>query len=112
MVASNHALTAFSFIAFVVVLIPLPWHLEGWFSFDKRITMELNGMKKAWNTGTCLYMIWTAIGNFNFFVNSIAWDGNAYNKYAVWCDICKHDCRLYASLSHFCYPAQRPALSS
>jgi len=69
MVASNHALTAFSFIAFVVVLIPLPWHLE------------------AWNTGTCLYMIWTAIGNFNFFVNSIVWDGNAYNKHAVWCDI-------------------------
>jgi pheromone a factor receptor len=69
MVASNHALTAFSFIGCVISLIPLPWHLE------------------AWNTGTCLYMIWTALGNFNFFVNSIAWDGNAYNKSPVWCDI-------------------------
>jgi pheromone a factor receptor len=69
MAASNHALTAFSFIGFVLVTVPLPWHLE------------------AWNTGTCLYMIWTAIGCFNFFVNSIVWDGNAYNISPIWCDI-------------------------
>nr|UWI70536.1 pheromone receptor B2 [Pleurotus eryngii] len=59
----------FSLLAFILVLIPLPWHLQ------------------AWNSGTCLYMIWTAIGCLNYFVNSIVWHGNAIDWTPVWCDI-------------------------
>ena len=58
-------------ICFFLVLIPLPWHLQ------------------AWNTGTCMYMIWTAIALLNQFVNSIVWSDNAINWAPVWCDICK-----------------------
>ncbi|KAJ8474492.1 hypothetical protein ONZ45_g15928 [Pleurotus djamor] len=58
-----------SFITFLLVLVPLPWHFQ------------------AWNAGTCLYMIWTAIGCLNYFINSIVWHGNAINWAPVWCDI-------------------------
>ncbi|KAF8055251.1 pheromone receptor [Lyophyllum atratum] len=59
----------FSFIGFVLVLIPLPWHLQ------------------AWNSGTCLFMIWTAIGCLNLFINSIIWHNNAIDWSPLWCDI-------------------------
>nr|AAQ96346.1 pheromone receptor Rcb3 B43 [Coprinopsis cinerea] len=63
------AFPIFAFIGFVLVLIPLPWHLQ------------------AWNSGTCLYMIWTAIGCLNLFINSLIWHGNAIDWAPVWCDI-------------------------
>ncbi|TDL13806.1 fungal pheromone STE3G-protein-coupled receptor [Rickenella mellea] len=59
----------FAFICFVLVLIPLPWHLQ------------------AWNTGTCMYMIWTGVVCLIQFVNSIIWHGNAINKAPIYCDI-------------------------
>lgn len=61
--------TAFAFIGFVLVLIPLPWHLH------------------AWNAGTCLFMIWTAMGCLIHFVNSIVWADNLELHSALWCDI-------------------------
>ncbi|PPQ64993.1 hypothetical protein CVT26_015702 [Gymnopilus dilepis] len=66
---SNTAFSAFSFITFVLVCIPFPWHLE------------------AWNTGTCLYMAWTALGLLTLFINSVIWADNAINYAPVWCDI-------------------------
>ncbi|KAJ2937036.1 hypothetical protein H1R20_g62, partial [Candolleomyces eurysporus] len=69
MTASNQAYSAISFIACFLVLIPMPWHLE------------------AWNTGTVLYMSWTATSLLNFFINSIIWNGNFKNWAPVWCDI-------------------------
>lgn len=65
----NEVFTAFAFLGFLMCTIPLPWHLE------------------AWNTGTCLYMAWTAIACLNQFINSIVWNGNAINWAPVWCDI-------------------------
>ena len=59
-----------SALGFVLVLIPLPWHLE------------------AWNSGTCYYMIWTALACLNSFVNSIVWADDALNRAPIWCDIC------------------------
>ncbi|CAK5270892.1 unnamed protein product [Mycena citricolor] len=64
--------SAFSLTACIMNLIPLPWHLE------------------AWNVGTCLFMIWTAIANMIFFINSIIWRGNVHNSAPVWCDIVTH----------------------
>jgi len=49
--------------------IPMPWHIQ------------------AWNTGTCLYMMWTGLGCLNLFINSVVWNGNAINWAPVWCDI-------------------------
>ncbi|KAL5525152.1 STE3_2 [Sanghuangporus sanghuang] len=57
------------FISFVLVLIPLPWHLQ------------------AWNVGTCSFMLWTAVASLSWFVNSIVWKDNAINWAPVWCDI-------------------------
>ncbi|KAL4257006.1 G-protein coupled receptor 4 family protein [Pleurotus pulmonarius] len=65
----NYVYSIFVFISFLLVSIPFPWHLE------------------AWNTGTCLYMFWTALACLNQFVNSIVWSGNAINWAPVWCDI-------------------------
>ncbi|KAI5119268.1 hypothetical protein M0805_007270 [Coniferiporia weirii] len=59
----------FVFISFILVLIPLPWHLQ------------------AWNVGTCAYMIWTAIACLNQFINSIVWRESVINFAPVWCDI-------------------------
>ncbi|KAF8894930.1 pheromone A receptor-domain-containing protein [Gymnopilus junonius] len=69
MSASNTAFSALSFITFFLVCIPFPWHLE------------------AWNTGTCLYMAWTALGLLTLFINSVIWADNAINYAPVWCDI-------------------------
>ncbi|KAK1217037.1 a-factor receptor [Marasmius sp. AFHP31] len=65
----NEVYSVFSFLAFVLVSIPLPWHLE------------------AWNTGTCCFMIWTGLGCFNYFINSVVWHGSVSNVSPVWCDI-------------------------
>ncbi|PFH48838.1 hypothetical protein AMATHDRAFT_49183 [Amanita thiersii Skay4041] len=65
----NWIYSMFSFIGFLLVTIPFPWHLE------------------AWNTGTCLYMAWTGLACLNQFINSIIWNGNAYKRAVIWCDI-------------------------
>ncbi|EGO28761.1 hypothetical protein SERLADRAFT_406185 [Serpula lacrymans var. lacrymans S7.9] len=59
----------FAFFGFILVLIPLPWHLQ------------------AWNAGTCVYMIWAAVACLIEFVNSVVWNGSALNVAPVWCDI-------------------------
>ncbi|KAK7680857.1 hypothetical protein QCA50_016167 [Cerrena zonata] len=59
---------AFSFIGFVLVSVPLVWHLE------------------AWNVGCVLYIIWTAIGCLLQFINSLAWSHDAVNRAPAWCD--------------------------
>ncbi|KAK7435127.1 a-factor receptor [Stygiomarasmius scandens] len=58
-----------AFIGFVLVLIPFPWHLQ------------------AWNSGTCLFMAWMALGCLNAFVNSIVWRNDAIDRAPYWCDI-------------------------
>ncbi|KAF8892769.1 pheromone A receptor-domain-containing protein [Mucidula mucida] len=65
----NWLFTLFSFLGLVLVILPLPWHLQ------------------AWNVGTCAYMIWTAIGCFITFISSIAWNGRYRDMAPVWCDI-------------------------
>lgn len=59
-------------IGTILVLIPLPWHIE------------------AMNTGTCYYMIWTALACLNQLVNSVVWAGNIENPAPVWCDVCEY----------------------
>ncbi|KAF8149756.1 pheromone A receptor-domain-containing protein [Mycena galopus ATCC 62051] len=63
------AFQIFSFLGFVFVLIPLPWHFQ------------------AWNSGTCLFMIWTALSCLNGFINSILWANSVEDFAPVWCDI-------------------------
>lgn len=59
----------FTFLGFIVSLIPLPWHLQ------------------AWNSGTCFYMMWASLACLNQFINSLVWAGNAINHAPIWCDI-------------------------
>ncbi|KAJ8502461.1 hypothetical protein ONZ45_g11738 [Pleurotus djamor] len=59
----------FAFLGFILSLIPLPWHLQ------------------AWNSGTCYFMLWSALACLNQFVNSVVWHGNALNPAPIWCDI-------------------------
>jgi len=65
----NGVYTAFSFIGFVLCAIPFYWHLE------------------AWNTGTCLYMIWVGLGCLMQCINSIVWNKNMIDRAPVYCDI-------------------------
>ncbi|KIJ93461.1 hypothetical protein K443DRAFT_684538 [Laccaria amethystina LaAM-08-1] len=59
----------FAFLSFIIVLVPLPWHIQ------------------AWNSGTCLFMIWTAVACLNQFINSIIWHNNFVDRAPIWCDI-------------------------
>lgn len=43
----------------------------------------------AWNAGTCIVMMWIAVGCLIQFVNSVVWNGNTINHAPVWCNICK-----------------------
>ncbi|KAH9976786.1 pheromone A receptor-domain-containing protein [Lactifluus volemus] len=74
----NRAYTVCSFIGILLSVIPLYWHLQ------------------AWNTGTCMYMIWTALGCLIHFINSILWRGNVLDKAPIYCDIVA---RLQAGIS-------------
>ncbi|KAH9976788.1 pheromone A receptor-domain-containing protein [Lactifluus volemus] len=74
----NRAYTVCSFIGILLSVIPLYWHLQ------------------AWNTGTCMYMIWTALGCLTSFINSILWRGNVLDKAPIYCDIVA---RLQAGIS-------------
>ncbi|KAF9522218.1 GPCR fungal pheromone mating factor [Crepidotus variabilis] len=62
-------LPVFLFLALVLCLIPLPWHIQ------------------AWNAGTCAFMVWVALWCLNGFVNALVWRGNLNNPAPVWCDI-------------------------
>ncbi|KAI9571967.1 STE3-domain-containing protein [Boletus coccyginus] len=70
--APNWFFSTCAFISFVLCMIPLPWHLQ------------------AWNTGTCLYMIWTGLACLNQFINSVVWNSDVINRAPVWCDISTH----------------------
>ncbi|KAF4588480.1 a-factor receptor [Pleurotus pulmonarius] len=61
--------SVFAFLGFILSLIPLPWHLQ------------------AWNSGTCYFMLWSALACLNLFVNSVVWHGNALNPSPIWCEI-------------------------
>ncbi|KAJ7642964.1 fungal pheromone STE3G-protein-coupled receptor, partial [Mycena polygramma] len=61
--------SVFAFLGFVLVLVPLPWHLQ------------------AWNSGTCFYMMWAALACLNQFVNSVVWAADTINRAPIWCDI-------------------------
>ncbi|KIM89831.1 hypothetical protein PILCRDRAFT_60307 [Piloderma croceum F 1598] len=65
----NYIVSALCFIGFILVMIPFPWH---W---------------KTSNRGTCFYVVWTALGCLNQFINSVIWNKNTANKAPVWCDI-------------------------
>ncbi|KAF5382370.1 hypothetical protein D9757_009781 [Collybiopsis confluens] len=58
-----------SFLGFILSIVPLSWHFQ------------------AWNSGTCAFMIWTALVCLVTFINSIIWADNAINIAPVWCDI-------------------------
>ncbi|KAI0946013.1 hypothetical protein AcV7_010103 [Taiwanofungus camphoratus] len=60
---------AFSFLGFVLVNIPLYWHLE------------------AWNIGCIMYIFWSGSQCLIQFINCIIWKNNVINWAPVWCDI-------------------------
>jgi len=59
----------FAFLGFVLVSIPLYWHLE------------------AWNMGCVLYIFWCGSQCLIQAINMIIWKNNAINWAPVWCDI-------------------------
>lgn len=65
----QNALTVMNFITFLLVLIPLAWHLE------------------AWNVGCILYIWWVATTCLVNFINLVVWRDNAINSAPIWCDI-------------------------
>ncbi|CDO68081.1 hypothetical protein BN946_scf184788.g12 [Trametes cinnabarina] len=63
---------AFSLLGFILITIPLYWHLE------------------AWNVGCVLYIFWIGTQSLFQFINSVVWRDNAINWAPVWCDITTH----------------------
>ncbi|KAI0694927.1 STE3-domain-containing protein [Cerioporus squamosus] len=60
---------AFSLLAFILISVPLYWHLE------------------AWNVGCVLYIFWMGGQCLLQFINMMIWRNNAINVAPVWCDI-------------------------
>lgn len=58
-----------SFIGFLLAVIPLP------LQFHK------------WNTAICVYGLWLAVTNFQYFVNFAIWHDNVNIVAPVWCDM-------------------------
>jgi pheromone a factor receptor len=88
----NQVYTVCSFIGIVLSVIPFYWHLQGKLEFaNGRPTLNMKLHITACNTGTCMYMIWTALGCLISFINSILWRGNVLDKAPIYCDIGKPD---------------------
>jgi pheromone a factor receptor len=87
----NGLYSAFSFIGFLLCLIPLYWHLEGKLFFRPTPCpfVRFTRLSLAWNVGTVLFMAWAGLGCLNGFINSIVWDHSIANVAPVWCDICQ-----------------------
>lgn len=58
-----------AFLGFVVALVPMPWHFQ------------------AWNSGTCVYMLWASLSCLIQFVDSLVWHNNMNVIAPVYCDI-------------------------
>jgi pheromone a factor receptor len=84
----DYVFTVFAFLGFLCCMIPLPWHLEGQ-SFYCILNYPSLTKIQAWNTGTCLYMMWTGLSCLIQFINSIVWRSSVINYAPVWCDICR-----------------------
>ncbi|KIM89832.1 hypothetical protein PILCRDRAFT_198438 [Piloderma croceum F 1598] len=84
----NYIVSTLSFIGFILLMIPFPWH---WKSVCSRslsgACLLVNLEMTASNRGTCLYIVWAALGCLNQFINSVVWDKNVINRAPVWCDI-------------------------
>ncbi|KAH9484589.1 Pheromone B alpha 3 receptor [Psilocybe cubensis] len=65
----NALFSTFTFIGFLMCMVTFPLQLE------------------AWNSGTCVFMVWAALGCLNQFINSIVWNHNYVNRAPIWCDI-------------------------
>ncbi|KAG7094426.1 hypothetical protein E1B28_008026 [Marasmius oreades] len=65
----NLLFSILSFLGFVLLSICLPWNM------------------KAWNTGACCYIIWTALTCLTLFINSVVWEGSVSDVAPIWCDI-------------------------
>ncbi|KIJ69818.1 hypothetical protein HYDPIDRAFT_77298 [Hydnomerulius pinastri MD-312] len=72
MLPPNSVFTVFSFAGFVLVSIPLSWHLQ------------------YKNAGPCMCMAWTGLTCLILCINSIVWNDNVVNSAPVWCDITSH----------------------
>lgn len=82
----------FCFVGFWLSVIPLYWHLQGKLPFTNGPKFEYKRSTfTAWNTGTCVYMVWTALGCLIYCINAILWRGNVIDKAPIYCDISKAD---------------------
>ena len=84
-------LTAFNFITFILVCIPLYWHLEGEPAIASKREGHLLTIEPAWNVGCILYIGWIATFTLMQGINCIVWRNNAINWAPVWGDICRYN---------------------
>ncbi|TRM69681.1 pheromone A receptor-domain-containing protein [Schizophyllum amplum] len=68
MSAANIAYAIFAFVTFLLVLVPLPWHLQ------------------AWNSGVCIYIVWIAVGCLILYVDAVVWNDSVGDPLPGWCD--------------------------
>ncbi|KAJ7881506.1 pheromone A receptor-domain-containing protein [Mycena olivaceomarginata] len=57
---------------------------------NRALSFRIRGRQDAWNSGTCLFMISTALSCLNGFINSLVWVNSideGHGVVPVWCDI-------------------------
>ncbi|KAF7353383.1 Pheromone receptor Rcb2 B44 [Mycena sanguinolenta] len=59
----------FSFLGFILQLVPLYWQIE------------------RWNAGTLWYIFWMSLSCITQYFNSVVWAGNINNAAPAWCEI-------------------------
>jgi Pheromone A receptor len=82
----NRVYTVISFIGIVLYITLFYGKLQGELQFTHgRPSLNIKVHVTAWNTGNCMYMIWTALGCLIYFVNAILWRGNVLDKAPICC---------------------------
>jgi Pheromone A receptor len=86
----NYIVSTLSFIGFILLMIPFPWHWKSVCSRSLPGACSLANLQMtASNRGTCFYIVWAALGCLSQFINSVIWNKNVINRAPVWCDICE-----------------------
>ena len=85
MSAANVAFAFFAFVTFILVLVPLPWHLQGVCLVIVKYRRIANA-HIAWNSGVCIYIGWVAVGSIILYVDAVVWNGNIGDPMPAWCD--------------------------
>lgn len=91
MATENYFFMVFSFLGFIITILPFPWQWRGEYIF---IIAHANFLLQCSfaviggrNSGICIFRYWNATWCLILFIDAIIWNKNLIDHAPVWCAI-------------------------